>query len=59
MYNKYHFLIGRYGEDPPNIKDKSNWTIWQFSETGKKEGITKNVDIDVINSTYKLSDIQL
>ena len=41
------------------MKDKSNWTIWQFSETGKKEGIPKNVDIDVINSTYKLSDIQL
>ena len=58
-YRDYHFLIGRYGKNAPNMRDKSNWTVWQFSETGKVEGITKPVDIDVINDKYNLQDILL
>ena len=58
-YNDYHFLIGRYGKNSPNMRDKSNWTIWQFSETGKVDGIPKLVDIDVINSKFSLSDIKM
>lgn len=58
-YEKYHFLIGRYGENPPNMRDNSNWTIWQFSETGKVDGIPEYVDIDVINKKYSLEDLIL
>jgi len=58
-YKSYHFLIGRYGENSPNMRDKSSWTIWQFSETGKVEGITKPVDIDVINKKYSIQDLLL
>jgi lysozyme len=58
-YRPYHFLIGRYGDTAPNMKDNSNWTIWQFSETGKIEGIPKKVDINVINSKYDLQDLLL
>jgi lysozyme len=58
-YNDYHFLIARYGKNSPNMRDKSNWTIWQFSETGKVDGIPKLVDIDVINSKFSLSDIKM
>lgn len=58
-YNSYHFLIGRYGENSPKMIDKSNWTVWQFSETGKVEGISKPVDIDVINKKYNLQDLLL
>jgi lysozyme len=56
-YKEYHFLIGRYGENAPNMRDKTNWTIWQFSETGKVEGIPKDVDIDVLNEKYNLQDL--
>jgi len=58
-YKEYHFLIARYGENMPNMRDNTNWTIWQFSETGIIDGISKKVDIDVINTKYKLSDIKL
>ena len=58
-YNSYHFLIGRYGKTQPKMRDESNWTIWQFSETGKVDGISKNVDIDVINAKYSLNDLLL
>ena len=56
-YKEYHFLIGRYGENAPNMRDKTSWTIWQFSETGKVEGIPKDVDIDVLNDKYNLQDL--
>lgn len=58
-YTNYHFLIGRYGSKEPWMKDGSNWTIWQFSESGKIDGIDKSVDIDVVNSKYSLEDFQL
>lgn len=58
-YKSYHFLIGRYGENPPNMKDKTSWTIWQFTETGKVDGIIPHVDIDVLNSKYSLQDLLL
>ncbi len=58
-YREYHFLIGRYGPNAPNMRDRSNWTIWQFSESGKVNGISKNVDIDVLNPKFELSDLLL
>lgn len=56
-YKSYHFLIGRYGQNPPNMRDKTSWTIWQFSETGRVDGIPRYVDINVINSKYSLQDL--
>jgi lysozyme len=56
-YKEYHFLIGRYGPNAPNMRDKTSWTIWQFSQTGKVEGIPKYVDIDVLNNKYNLQDL--
>ena len=58
-YKKYHFLIGRHGENPPNMRDKTNWTLWQFSETGRVDGIPKDVDIDKLNIKYSLKDLLL
>ena len=58
-YTNYHFLIGRYGNKEPLMKDGSNWTIWQFSESGKIDGIDKSVDIDVVNSKFSLEAIKL
>lgn len=58
-YKPYHFLIGRYGKNEPNMRDRTNWTIWQFSETGNVNGIPKKVDIDVLNNKYNIQDILL
>lgn len=41
------------------MRDKSSWTVWQFSEAGKVNGIPKYVDIDVINNKYSLKDLLL
>jgi lysozyme len=58
-YNGYNILIGRYGKNSPNMKDKRDWSIWQFSETGRVKGIPKPVDIDVLNERFNLDSLLL
>lgn len=58
-YERYPLLIGRYGSNPPLMLDKTEWTIWQFTEEARVEGIEKAVDIDVLNSTIELSTLSL
>ena len=58
-YKKYHFLIGRYGENEPFMKDNHRWTLWQFREAGNIDGIPKAVDIDVLNPEFTLDTLLL
>lgn len=55
-YEDYQFMIGRYSKNKPYMK-KGAWSIWQFSETGRINGIEKMVDIDILNKNKKISDI--
>lgn len=41
------------------MRDRSNWTVWQFTETGEVEGIPKYVDIDVLNINHGLKNIHM
>lgn len=56
-YKGYKFLIGRYSRNEPNMRDHSKWYIWQFTEKGRVDGISENVDIDVFNSKETIKDI--
>lgn len=58
-YTEYDFMIGRYGDYSPNMRDKSDWTIWQFSENGKVKGIPKNVDIDILRGELNIDYLLL
>ncbi len=58
-YSDYQFLIGRYGENSPNMRDKHDWTIWQFSESGTIDGIPKPVDIDLLNPKFTMKTLML
>jgi len=58
-YTDYHFLIGRYSEHPPLMKDRHRWTVWQFSESGRVDGIPVNVDIDRLHEEVQLKDLLL
>tara|TARA_B100001057_G_scaffold441524_1_gene476192 strand:- start:411 stop:1121 length:711 start_codon:yes stop_codon:yes gene_type:complete len=69
FYNKYlanYFLdynlfLGFYNleYEKINLKDDKKWSIWQFSQQGKVEGIKSNVDISVINNDITLNEIIL
>jgi lysozyme len=59
QYKDYKFFIGRYSKHEPNMKDKSKWYIWQFTEKGVVSGIPKKVDVDVLNSGQDIKDIMI
>ena len=58
-YNNYHLYIGRYGKNSPEIIGKGTYTIWQYTETGKINGIQVAVDICKFNPKYGIKDIMI
>ena len=58
-FKGYRFFIGRYSLFKPFMADGHDWTIWQFTETGKMNGIAKHIDVDVMNEKFNISCILL
>jgi lysozyme len=58
-YNNLHLYIGRYGQNAPEIEGEGSYTIWQYSENGKINGIPKAVDLARFSKGYNLADIEL
>lgn len=52
-------MIGRYGKKKPIIKGKGRYSIWQYSEKGKIDGIKKPVDLDRIHPDFDLSRLEM
>ncbi len=50
----YPLWLAQYRKNAPNVpKPYSTWTFWQFTETGKIDGITGNVDLNYFNGTVE------
>lgn len=56
-FNRYKLYLGRYGKNPPLIKGKEHYLIWQYSEKGKIKGIPKNVDLCKFHPEQSIKDI--
>lgn len=56
-FNNHPLYLGRYGKNPPVIKGREHYTIWQYSENGKIDGITKPVDLCRFHPDYNLDKI--
>jgi len=56
-YKEYKIFIGRYSKNTPIMKDNQNWCIWQFSKRGNIDGIPRDVDINIMQERFDLSDI--
>ena len=49
---KHDLWIANYKVAEPRVpKPWTNWTFWQYSETGRVPGIQGNVDLDMYNGT--------
>ena len=55
-FNDYPLFIARYANTPPVINGAS-WTLWQFSEKGRVEGISTPVDLSCFNKGTSLHSI--
>ena len=42
---KHPLCIGRYESSVPVVPGESHYTVWQYSEKGREEGIEKKVDL--------------
>lgn len=58
-FSAYPAYIGRYGDEAPILSNKSEYTIWQYSESGKIDGISTNVDLCKLNPKNSLTDIMI
>ena len=56
-FKKYHLFIANYKSRLPELKDGARYTIWQFSERGRIEGIKERVDLDRFHPDFSLSSI--
>ncbi len=57
LYPSYHLYIGRYGNKAPQVKGKGVYTIWQYTETARIDGIPKPIDKARFNPHNSISDI--
>ena len=58
-FNHYTLYIGRYSENKPVINGPSHYTIWQFTENGRIDGIEKPVDFCRFHPEKSMKDILL
>lgn len=59
-YLKYHCWIARYNKHKePELLDNNKWTLWQFSETKKINGIKNCVDFNYMHPDYNINEICL
>lgn len=58
-FNNYNLYIGRYGSNSPEIRGEGTYTIWQYTETGRIKGISKNVDKCRFHPNYSIKDIMI
>lgn len=58
-YNNLHLYIGRYGSNAPEIEGEGSYSIWQYSEHGKINGIPRAVDLCRFRKGYGVKDIKL
>lgn len=58
-FNDYPLYIGRYGKNKPVVTGPSHYTIWQYTDKGRIQGITKQVDLCRFHETLSVKDILL
>lgn len=58
-FNSYPLYIGRYGKNVPVVNGPSHYTVWQYTEKGKVNGIKTTVDLCKFHPKRGIEDILL
>jgi len=58
-FTGYRFMVARYAEEFPGLCDDVPIVLWQYSCTGKVDGIKGHVDRSVFLDRYTVADIML
>jgi len=55
-FDGYPIWIARYSDEKPTLSNGHDWDIWQYSNEGCIEGISKKVDLNVFPGTTAMFD---
>lgn len=58
-FRGYKFMVARYAEEFPGLSEDVPIVLWQFTQTGRANGIKGHVDKSVFLDRYGLADIML
>jgi len=56
-FSKYHLFIANYKRQKPSLKGNARYTIWQYSERGRIEGVKENVDLNLFHPDFSIYSI--
>ncbi|MEY3321054.1 MAG: hypothetical protein RLZZ417_637 [Bacteroidota bacterium] len=52
-FSAYPLWIARYSLREPRLKDRSNWTFWQYTASGRIKGINGRTDFNVFSGSLE------
>lgn len=56
-FDQYKIMIARYHPDEPLLKDGRQHVLWQYTSSGRVEGINGRVDISKYGDGFSLKDL--
>ncbi len=56
-FDKYKVMIARYHPDEPSLRDGRQHVLWQFTQSGRVDGIRGRVDISRYGAGFSLKDL--
>lgn len=59
QFTGYRFMVARYAEEFPGLSEDVPIVLWQYSSTGRVDGIKGHVDRSVFLDRYSVADIML
>ena len=59
QFTEYKYMIARYKDEVPELKDEIDFVMWQFTSEGTIKGISGAVDRSRFMDGYELRDILL
>lgn len=58
-FDQYKIMIARYHPDEPMLKDGRQHVLWQFTSSGRVDGIHGRVDISRYGDGFSLKDLMM
>lgn len=58
-FDQYKIMIARYHPDEPMLKDGRQHVLWQFTSSGRVDGINGRVDISKYGDGFSLKDLMM
>lgn len=55
----YHWMMAKYAETPPNLKDDTPYIMWQYTSSGRMPGIKGKIDRSCIMGDFELHELSM